>query len=346
MVRLYLVCLACRLGECRADSLLGLADRLSRRLQTLLCWVSVDLSFSKTSDYLFEFLGVWVSDETIRKFCLHHGIKAAETRPGDHPRVSQEFREARGEVEFHVDAAKVNTVDQGWRDVKAAVFLKRPLGEGCDPFDPKAMEERTLPEPEATVSFAAMASIDDFQQSWEPWQVELGVCDSGAIDVHGDGAEWIWNAATKEFPEAEQALDPYHGFEHIGAAAKAIHGEGTAAFEQAFARGRQLLLSGGWKGLCDWVGEQWEAAQKKGCGEAIDDMLNYFKKHAGRLDYARRIREGRGLGSGAVEGMCKTLGLRLKARSARWLSKHVNPMAALITLKANGGWDTYFHRAA
>ena len=47
-------------------------------------------------------------------------------------------------------------------------------------------------------------------------------------------------------------------------------------------------------------------------------MMNYFVVHLNRLDYRGRLASGEAIGSGAVEGAAKTLGLRLKARGARW----------------------------
>ncbi len=59
-------------------------------------------------------------------------------------------------------------------------------------------------------------------------------------------------------------------------------------------------------------------------------MLNYFVAHLNRLDYRGRLASGDAIGSGVVEGAAKTLGLRLKARGARWRHKYARAMAALI----------------
>jgi len=50
-------------------------------------------------------------------------------------------------------------------------------------------------------------------------------------------------------------------------------------------------------------------------------MMNYFVVHLNRLDYRGRLASGEAIGSGAVERAAKTLGLRLKARGARWRHK-------------------------
>ena len=72
----------------------------------------------------------------------------------------------------------------------------------------------------------------------------------------------------------------------------------------------------------------------------------YFGKHAGRLNYAERLEAGRAIGSGQVEGKAKTLGLRLKARGARWRSRNVLPMASLVCVRHSSQWDAYWAVAA
>jgi hypothetical protein len=40
--------------------------------------------------------------------------------------------------------------------------------------------------------------------------------------------------------------------------------------------------------------------------------MNYFVPHKGRLNYCELLEQGRAIGSSAVEGQAKTLGLRLE----------------------------------
>ncbi|MGA9923040.1 MAG: hypothetical protein WBQ29_06515 [Isosphaeraceae bacterium] len=74
-------------------------------------------------------------------------------------------------------------------------------------------------------------------------------------------------------------------------------------------------------------------------------MMNYFVVHLNRLDYRGRLASGEAIGSGAVEGAAKTLGLRLKARGARWRHKNAKAMAALICCRHTAQWDLFWSRA-
>ncbi len=101
--------------------------------------------------------------------------------------------------------------------------------------------------------------------------------------------------------------------------------------QAAFERGRGLLLREGWGGVCAWVSELLSVETPEELTrrqKATEKLLGYFAKHTNRLAYRDRLASGRAIGSGAVEGQAKTLGLRLKARGARWLKKNVRPMAS------------------
>ena len=64
-----------------------------------------------------------------------------------------------------------------------------------------------------------------------------------------------------------------------------------------------------------------------------------------RLNYAERLKAGRAIGSGMVEGEDKTLGLRLKRRGARWNKCNVQPMASLVCVRHTSQWDNYWAMA-
>ena len=55
---------------------------------------------------------------------------------------------------------------------------------------------------------------------------------------------------------------------------------------------------------------------------------------------------GNAIGSGVVEGWAKTLGLRLKARGARWRLNNVQAMAALGCVANSDQWEAYWAVAA
>ena len=145
------------------------------------------------------------------------------------------------------------------------------------------------------------------------------------LHVLADGASWIWKAVGRVLTGCVQTLDFYHACQHLSRCAESVYGEGTAQKAQAYRHARGLLLRQGWAGV--W-------------------LLGYFGKHAGRLNYAERLGAGRAIGSGQVEGKAKTLGLRLKARGARWRIRNVQAMASLVCVRHSSQWEAYWAVAA
>ena len=336
--RAYFACKACGVGGYFADRILGVEGYLTRQAARLVCLLAGQNSFAVAERLLAECCGWKVSDETIRRACRAQAPPIAAFRAGS-PAVAASFAAAAGDVEFQTDAAKVNTTE-GWRDMKIAVFARREPGE---PATPAEWDERDLPAPTTRVAFAAIESIDDFAPHWGRWADRLGITDKTAITVLGDGAEWIWNAAAREFGDCHQVLDIYHAAEHISDAGKGLFGDKTPAASAWLEGGRGLLLSDGWAGLCDHIGATLAKAPELSGHAALAALTGYFAAHTERLNYCHRLYTGQSIGSGMVEGAAKNLvGRRLKQTGARWRVENVNKMAELCCLTYSSHWDLYW----
>lgn len=306
----------------------------------MICYAGGQKSFAAARDTLRELCHLQVSDEYIRQVTQAEGPKIAAFAAGS-AEVADEFAAAAGEVEFETDATKVNTTD-GWRDVKIGIFAKRPAGESAGV---EQWADRDLPKPTARFAFAQIEECGSFGVRWPEVAKRLHVDPlSAALSVLGDGAEWIWNQAALRFPNAQEALDVYHGLEHVSDAAKEFMGKSADAEELAAIseRGRSLLLSDGYAGLVEWTGEL-SVTYPTGNGASLGGMLNYFAGHQDRLNYVLRLRRGQSIGSGMVEGAAKNMiGRRLKANNARWLEGNVNRMAGLVCAMYGGVWESYW----
>jgi hypothetical protein len=293
------------------------------------------------ADRLFESIGVSVSGETLRRHCTATGTVVAQWMRTD-PAAAEPFRVADGEVEVQVDAGKVNTTT-GWRDLKVLGFAKRPRGAAATPSQ---WATRELPELTARVILADIEGIETFRQSWRAWADRLGVGSGAAVSVLGDGADWIWGAADSQFPESRQVLDVYHALEYVSDAAKELHGEGTAEAQASYEGGRSKLLSDGWSGVCEWVACELSREDTSVRREAVETLVSYLAKHVVRVGYRGRLAEGRSIGSGLIEGTIKTIGLRMKARGARWVERNAEHVTALVALSNSTLWDNYWTVAA
>lgn len=317
--------------------MLGIDGYLSPRVLRLACRLAGDGSFDLAAERLDELCGVTVSGETLRRQCPVAG-GAMRRWVRTQPDALTPFRDAEGEVEVQTDAGKVNTTE-GWRDLKVIAFAKRPLGPGAGVTE---WAGRELPGPSARAMFADIAEIETFRADWRGWADRLGIGSGSELTVLGDGAEWIWNAAAAQFPGCRQVLDVFHALEHVGTAARALYGEGTDAAGASFESGKAKVLAGGWVGVCEYVCDELGRGETPVRRAALDDLIGYMKNHIGRMSYRSRLAEGRAIGSGLIEGQVKTLGLRLKARGARWVERNAEQMAALVGLSHSTLWETYW----
>jgi hypothetical protein len=340
--RRYWKCVCGEGGGYAADALLGIeGERYSKTVQKHCCRLAADLSFALTSGNMQEMLGVALTPETVRTMVEGHGQKMAVFQATD-TASEKAFQEAKGDVEFTVDAGKVNTREEGWKDLKIGVISKREAGE---PTPVDNWKKQRLPLPVIVLAFAMIAPAKDFRKSWKNRLVRLGVKSMAAVQVLADGASWIWKAVGRVLTGCRQTLDFYHACQHLNKCGQRIHGEGTSESKAAYKHGRRFLASQGWTGVCQWVAELLDVAEEKERErrrKATDRMITYFSKHTDRLDYAERLQSGRAIGSGQVEGEAKTLGLRLKRRGARWKNRNVRPMASLVCVRHTSQWDPYW----
>lgn len=325
-----------------ADAILGLDGSCTQALKQHVCRLSADVSFAKVHEHLRALLGVALSKEALRQQCHRQGRRMVPWQI-EEEKTPQAFAAAAGEIEFTVDAGKVNTLEAGWKDLKIAAFQKRPCGEPATPAD---WQRRRLPEPTARVAWAGIAAAKQFRRNWRRWSRRCGVQQAEALHVLADGADWIWRAVDRVFTGSQQTLDIYHGCGHLALAGERLYGEGTEAAQTFLERGRQLLLESGWSGICQLVEEEYARGDTPERRSALEKLVGYFAKHAPRLAYRDRLAAGQAIGSGSIEGWAKTLGLRLKARGARWRRKNVPGMAALICIRSGSQWPAYWARAA
>lgn len=314
-------------------------------MQKHACRLAAGMSFASTSEDLHEMLGVDICPETVRKVVQGHGREMARFQAED---VASEeaFRRAQGEVEFTTDAGKVNTREESWKDLKSAVFAKRKAGE---PASPQEWKSQRLPLATMVLAFAMIAPAKQFRKSWRPRLRRLGVRCMASLHVLADGAGWIWKAVGRVLTGCVQTLDFYHACQHLSRCAERVYGEGTPEKGEAYRHARGLLLQRGWAGVCQWVSELLaveDEPERERRRVATDRLIGYFVKHTNRLNYAERLGAGRAIGSGQVEGKAKTLGLRLKARGARWCSRNVLPMASLVCVRHSSQWEAYWAVAA
>lgn len=329
----YFTCRRCGAHAHPLDDRLGVDGLVSPHAQRLLCVAGAERSFEQAARLLRELAGLQVCDNTVRAACDRHGGRMRAWRR-DAPEASRPFREAGGDVEFQTDGTCVNTTS-GWREMRLSIFAKRRRGEPV--LDPDDWDDQRLPAPHVRSADAAIRTSGSLGPQWRRAARRLGIGRTDDVTVLADGAKWIWNEVERNLPGAVGVLDIFHASEHLHRTAVALHGEGPAAEAWYEARRRTLLRSGASSLLTELT------AESKG----TEELVAYLWPHVGHTPYRRRLAEGRSIGSGMVEGACKTaIGLRLKQTGARWRIKRLERMAALCCLWYSDLFDAYWKIAA
>lgn len=340
--RIYLKCVSCADGGYPADDRLGIDGRYSAGTQRLASLAAASWSYDISSERLEELCGLCMTDNTIREIAQKHGAAMNGWQTSD-PRACREFREADGELELTTDGTSVNT-KEGWREMKAAIFSKRPEGEAATAEE---WATRTLPAVECRVAFAAIERSDRFGRRWKQWARRLGILDTSNVTVLADGAKWIWEEQQNHLRGASGVLDIFHAVEHIAETSRDLFGAGTDSGSHWLDHGRSVLISEGWTGIKEFIAVTRRTVRSPKKRESLDGLLNYLAAHADHLSYANRLASGLSIGSGQIEGACKNLiGRRLKQTGARWRVRRVNRMAGLCAVMYSEQWNHYWKTLA
>ncbi len=336
--RRYLVCPACGSGSHPRDAWLGLDGFLSRQAQRLVSLAAASWSFDRSARLLEEFCGLHVSDTTIRSYASTTG-QAMRLWQRQAPAVGAGFAAATGDIEFSTDGTFINTTD-GWREMRLGIFAKRPRGQ---PARPEQWAERDLPAPSVRVLFGGLWTAEQFGPQWRAWAGRLAIRQTPDITILADGARWIWKQAEQNLPGAGGLLDIYHASEHLYGTARVLFGEGASEGSAWAEQRRQTLLQGGAAALHAELLQARQQFRGAVARQSLQELDGYFTPHGGHTDYAGRLALGQSIGSGMVEGACKTVvGKRLKQTGAQWRLRQAERMVTLSGMLYSDLWDVYW----
>lgn len=331
--RRHFTCRVCGVNAHPLDERLGIDGLLSPHAQRLCCLLGAGHSFEHSARLLREVAGLCVCDNTVRTICDTHG-RTMRTWQREAPEAARPFCEAQGEIEFQTDGTCVNTTG-GWREIRLSIFAKRRRGTPVRDLD--AWEDGRLPGPSVRLATAAIRTSTALGPQWRRAAARLGIKRTADLTVLADGAKWIWAELQRNLPGVAGVLDVYHASEHLHAAAVARGGDAKAVAAWYAARRRTLLESGA-AGLL---------AELAARGEASAELAEYLTPHVDHTPYRTRLAEGRSIGSGMVEGACKTaIGQRLKQTGSRWRIRRLERMAALCCLVYSDLFEEYWKQVA
>lgn len=339
--RRYYACDQCGGKQIPMDGWAGLSSRMvsehARRVVTL---AGSTWPFDEASEKLMELCRMRVSDDTIERVCQEEGKRAGAWMKSDQtPRNMMDL--APGEMEFSTDGVKVNTT-RGWMEMRLNVLDKRTPAA---PATPAEWNERVLPEPSVRLAWCGIADCRRVGASWTRMFKHAGGTKQTKLSVLADGAKWIWEQARQRLPGAntQWVVDIYHVSQHLHDCGKALFGEGGRARQWAEERRMELIEQGGPR-FVESLQAVRSSEPSPAAQEALRRLENYLSDHRDSLWYRKRLAEGRPIGSGLIEGACKTIvGQRLKRNSARWRPRRAENIATLRCLQYSKCWDPYWN---
>jgi hypothetical protein len=345
IARRYYACRHCRQKFTPWDDWAGIDDdaiQVTPHARKVIVTVATAWSFDRASVKLKDICSMRVSDDTIERVCQHEGEQARTWLRGTNEQTTQGFANAPGEPEFYSDGLKVNTT-QGWREMRLNLLQKR---ERAASAQPEQWNDRVLPEASVRLASCAIANARLTGAMWKRWSEQMGLEHSSDLSVIADGAAWIWEQAKQRLsPQASWCVDVYHVSEDLHRCAKAMLGEGEAARSWAAAELQELIRVGGPKYL-ERLDKTITSTSDSAQVEALNALRVYLEGNKDRMWYADRLKEGKPIGSGAIEGACKKIGARLKLNSARWRPRRAERFGAGLCLEYAGRATDYWSSKA
>ena len=286
-------------------------------------WVSgVVGSYEKAEAVLQRVGHLSVSDSNVWRRVQGWGEKFKEVedtrreRANALPGLNDRYRgvsETDERMGVSMDGGMVHICDEGWKELKVGCVFELEVRPTWDKETKEwvelahAVDNSYVAHLGGPELFGQMVWAEARARGWEQ-----------AMDtqVVGDGAPWIWNLAGEHFYDSRQVVDWYHATEHLGVAAKLLHGEDSAAAKRWYRRAETTLYQGHAERIAL---ELSEVAENQ--SEVADDLLTqagYFNKNKRRMQYLEMREDEYVIGSGMVESGCKQFKGRFCGPGMRW----------------------------
>jgi hypothetical protein len=221
------------------------------------------------------------------------------------------------------------------REVKMAVFFTQD----------KVSDEGYPVRDRASSSYiAAFAPASEFAGLVKAEGIRRGADHVRQMTVIGDGAAWIWNIASDNFPGATQIVDLYHAREHLHSLTRSLEFMLLDRKDEWLAARLEDLDYGYIEGIVAAARKYPLIGTKK---DEVERELGYFLNNAPRMRYRWFRQCGLFVGSGVVEAGCKSvIGQRCKQSGMHWTVNGADAIIALRCAEASSQWEAICTQAA
>lgn len=157
-------------------------------------------------------------------------------------------------------------------------------------------------------SFARFESVADVGMDMYLAAVESGFFDAPLRCFISDGASWLRSIAEEHFVGAIHILDWFHAMEYVGELSNMLFGAGTKEASRWTTRRETELWEGRVGEVLRAIDRQRKKSDRtKDQREKLEKTRTYLSNNRDRMNYPAYRRLGLPIGSGRVEGLCKTL---------------------------------------
>jgi hypothetical protein len=162
-----------------------------------------------------------------------------------------------------------------------------------------------------------------------------------------DGAPWIINQIQgQSLPLDDVGLDFYHLADNVHKARRVVFGEDTAEAQetpgQRWAAGvLHVAKHHGYEALREEL-VAWKGTLRGRKRQAAEQLLGYVTERREMIKYPAFREQGRHIGSGPTESMCRATTERIKGVGMRWDADNAEALMALEALDQSGEWKVYW----
>jgi hypothetical protein len=348
----YYYCAKCKVGFFPLDEQLGLKDkRYSEGVLKEMVWASGTVDSFAEAESVFERIGhMRITDSSIwrRKEAWGEQVREVEEREREQanlPAGANAFREqvlgSGKRLGVSMDGTMVYVLNEGWKELKVGcafdIEVSPTWNEKAGEMEDlaHAVHNRYVAHLGGPERLGELLWTEAKQRGWE-----------GAKDreVIGDGAPWIWNLAQDHFYDARQAVDWYHGLEHLAHLATLLHGEGTAAGKQ-WRKSAQKALYQGHAEKIALVVDKMAAHYAEPVAEELHKEAAYLKTYHRQMQYLELREDGFVIGSGMVESGGKQFKSRFCGPGMRWSRQGLERLIPIRAAIMSDCFDTRWQAA-
>lgn len=288
-------------------------------------WVSGLLPYGQSREVLQRIGKQTISEKTLWQYSQVYAERLVTT--SQVPPSSSTAPDIQG---VSLDGGMIHIRGEGWKEFKVgAVFdVQQALKWN------KKTQTHQLQACGVNVDYTAtLGTVTQFEPLVAQFATAHGLTQAQHICITGDGADWIWGIAQRQFPEGIQVVDYYHALQHLHKAS-------------------EVYLKAKPQSKPETIRSTWEADLFKGKLETIIQPLTrsdlphlarYFEIHQHRMQYQQFRDEGLPIGSGTIESGVKQFKARVTGAGMRWSRRGAENMlvlrAAVLSDHFDQRWD-------